>query len=366
MEILNKIESPSGAWIIVDGRDVLSFGGCCYLGLSKVPELIEAGTEALKQFGMTAQLSRYYGFSRLPSSRVEEAARDFFDVDSAMYFSTGYLFGMIALSGLADQYDVIFLDEKAHYSLREGAAITGKPVYTFRHMDAEDLARSIEGQLLPGQIPLVATDGMFPTFGTIPPLDTYQRILKDYGGWLVVDESHSFGSVGAKGRGAAEQLSLDRKNVVTGGSLAKAFCAYGGVALGSEAAIASMRKASAARGSTHGTACSEAVAAASLAYVRQHPELLSKRRENTRQLKRGLKEMGISVDESDSPVSTFTLGNAETMIRLQRDLWEKGIFVGYTTYVGAGPEGAIRCAVFSDHEPEDIDRLLLELKAVIS
>ncbi|WP_425756390.1 aminotransferase class I/II-fold pyridoxal phosphate-dependent enzyme [Ihubacter sp. rT4E-8] len=365
MERFKNIESASGAWITVDGRQVLSFGGCCYLGLAKMPALLEAGERALEQFGMTAPLSRYYGFSQQPEIEVIEAAKDFFGTEDAMYFSTGYLFGMIALNGIADRYDVIFLDEKTHFSLREGAVVTGKPVFTFQHMDAANLKDVVRKNLQPGQIPLVATDGMFPTFGDIPPLDAYQTVLKDYGGWLVVDESHSFGAVGGLGGGAVEKYGLDRERVIAGGSLAKAFCAFGGIATGSAQAIDSMRNASAARGSTGGTASSQAVAAASLNYVKSHPEMLEKLRINTKRLKDGLKSLGISVEDSESPVSTFTIGNAETMITLQKDLWEKGIFVGYTTYVGAGPAGAIRCAVFSDHEPEDIDRLLQELETRI-
>lgn len=365
MKQLKNIESPSGAKLMVDGKEILSFGGCSYLGLSSSPELIEAGVKALRQFGMTAQMSRYYGFSREPNENVEAAAADFFDAESALYFSAGYLFGSIALNGISDRYDAVFLDEKTHYSLQEGAVLAGKPVFTFKHMDAADLERVIKENLAPGQTPLIATDGMFPTFGTIPPLAEYKAAADRYNGWLVVDESHSFGAVGTFGRGAVEQCGVNGERVICGGSLAKAFCAFGGIAAGSADVIESLRKAPAARGSTCGAAPSEAVAAASLSYVKRHPEMLEKLRENGRRLKTGLKGLGIAVEDSVSPVATFTVGKAADMIKLQEALWEAGIFVGYTTYVGAGPEGAIRCAVFSDHEPEDIDRLLRELKARI-
>lgn len=365
MEHFKNIESAGGAHITVDGKQILSFGGCCYLGLSKVPSLLDAGTDALNRFGMTAPLSRHYGFSEEPETEVIEAAKAFWETEDAMYFSTGYLFGTIALNGIADRYDAIFLDEKTHYSLKEGAIITGKPVFTFRHMDPGDLQRVIAEKLQAGQIPLVATDGMFPTFGDIPPLDAYQKILAPYAGWLVVDESHSFGSVGTFGKGASELRHLKQDHLIIGGSLAKAFCAFGGIAVGSAQAIASMRGASAARGSSSGASCSQAVSAASLRYVKDHPEMLKKLRANAKRFGEGLKKLGIPADDFDSPVFTLTLGTAEKMIRLQQSLWEKGIFVGYTTYIGAGPEGAIRCAVFSDHEPEDIDRLLQELKEVI-
>ena len=362
MKILKEIESPSGATVIVDGQSMLSFGGCCYLGLSKVPELINAGVEALKDFGPTAQMPRHYGFAMSPNSKVEAAAERFFGVESAMYFSTGYLFGLIALSGTSSQYDVIFLDEKVHYSLRDGAMATGKPIFEFKHLDAVDLAKVIKEKLHLGQRPLVATDGMFPTFGSIPPLGEYRSILDKYDGWLIVDESHSFGVIGPTGRGAVEQYGLCRDRVIAGGSLAKAFCAYGGIAIGPRKVIDELWKCPPARGATSGMSCGAAMSAASLEHVREHPEVLMKLRENCKRLKQGLQQLGISVEETDSPVATFVKGNATAMIELQQKLWENGIFVGYTTYIGAGPEGAIRCAVFADHEFEDIDRLIEVLK----
>ena len=365
MERLKELESAAGAWLTVDGAPVLSFGGCCYLGLACVPELTHAGEAALEQFGTTAPVSRHYGFCRQPNRSAEMEAQRFFGTEDAMYFSTGYLFGAIALAGLVEEYDVIFLDDAGHYSLHDGAMATGKPICLFRHMDADDLERCMREHLLPGQRPVVATDGMFPTFGSIPPLDRYQQSVAARDGWLVVDESHSFGDIGPTGCGAVEQFGLDRTRIVAGGSLGKAFCAFGGLAIGSERAMELLRCSHPARGTTSGISAGAAMSAAAFRYVRQHPEMLEKLRANTRRLKTGLRQLGLSVEDNDSPISTFTLGTAGNMVALQKALWEKGIFVGYTTYVGSGPEGAIRCAVFSDHEFADIDRLLDELRTAI-
>jgi 7-keto-8-aminopelargonate synthetase-like enzyme len=175
---------------------------------------------------------------------------------------------------------------------------------------------------------------------------------------LIVDESHSFGIIGPTGRGAVEQYGLPRQRVVAGGSMAKAFCAYGGVAVGPKRAIEAMWKSPAARGAASGMSCGAAMTAASMRYVEQHPEQLKKLRENTGRLKAGIRTMGIEIEDSDAPVVTFAKGSAAEMIRLQQQLFDEGILVFYSTYVGAGPNGVIRCAVFADHTPEDIDRLL--------
>ncbi len=167
---MHQVESPCGARMLVDGRTILNFGGSCYLGLGAEQELIEAGREALARLGATSQLPRHYSFALAANTEVESAAREYFGAEGAMYFATGYLFGLIAMTGLAAHYDVAFLDASGHYNLRDGALAAGKKVLAFRHQDAADLAHKLRHELMPGERPLVATDGMFPTFGNTPPL----------------------------------------------------------------------------------------------------------------------------------------------------------------------------------------------------
>ena len=104
------------------------------------------------------------------------------------------------------------------------------------------------------------------------------------------------------------------------------------------------------------------MAAASMRLLRQQPERLAKLRANVARLKLGMQALGLDVGDSQAPVATFVRGTAESMKALQVSLLEEGIYVLYSTYVGAGPHGAIRCAVFADHEPDHIDRLLGALR----
>lgn len=168
MELL-KIQSVSGAHMIVDGREMLNFTGCSYLGICSEPALIEAGVEALKRYGSLGQIPRHYGALPPPYFEVEEAAARFFQSEAAMFFSQGYLFASVALQGLVDRYDLIFVDEGAHYAVKAAARAAEKPIVFYRHSDAEDLARKLRENLRPGQRPVVATDGMFPTWGNVPP-----------------------------------------------------------------------------------------------------------------------------------------------------------------------------------------------------
>lgn len=362
---LRRVESPGCARVDVDGRTLLSFGGSGYLGLGAHPDLIEAGVAALRRFGAHAQLARHYGYALGPNLDAEQAARAFFGVDGAMYFGGGYLFGLIAIPSLAEFCDAIFIDEAAHYSLRDGACAAGLPVHTFLHGDTADLQRQLARKLPPGGRPLVATDGMFATRGTIAPLADYARLLQRHAGWLVVDESHSFGVLGTQGRGAVEACGIARDRVLAGGSMSKAFGAHGGLALGARWIVERLWRSPAARGAAPGCSAGAAMTARSLELVRLRPELRERLHTNARLLKRSLRSLGLTIDENGSPITAFIVDDAERMRNIQESLMKEDIFIAYSNYVGAGPEGVLRVAAFADHQESDIDRLQRALGRIL-
>jgi len=362
---LRRVGSPSCARIEVDGRSLLNFGGSAYLGLGGNQALLDAGAAALRRFGVHSQLGRHYGYALSPNLDAEQAARAYFGVDGAMYFGTGYLFGLIAIPALAAFCDAIFIDEAAHYSLVDGARASGRPVHIFRHCDAADLGRQLARQLPAGARPMIVTDGMFATRGTVAPLADYDRLLRRHAGWLVVDESHSFGVLGAQGRGAVEACGIAPDRVVAGGSMSKAFGAHGGIALGPARIIEHLWQAPAARGAALGSSAGAAMTACSLQLVRRQPGLRERLRSNTQLLKRSLRQLGLAIDDNDSPISAFIVGDAQRMRNIQETLMQEDIFITYSQYVGAGPEGVLRVAAFADHQAADIHRLQSALGAIL-
>jgi 7-keto-8-aminopelargonate synthetase-like enzyme len=105
--------------------------------------------------------------------------------------------------------------------------------------------------------------------------------------------------------------------------------------------------------------------AASLEYVRTHPELLQRLRANVRHLKDGLRGIGLDVGESVAPVASFAMPSYEAARSLQARLMSEGVFVFHSTYIGAGDSGAIRCGIFADHTPEHIDHLVASLRRIL-
>jgi 7-keto-8-aminopelargonate synthetase-like enzyme len=361
-ETLRTLESPVAAEIVLDGRRYINFGGSSYLGLSGNAEIASAGIAALDQCGSGISIPRAHDVATRAHQQVEAEAAAFFDSQGAFYLAAGYFFGLVSLAILREEFTAIFFDELAHTSLREAIAASALKSVAFRHLDADDLGQKLVSHLGGNDRPLVVTDGMYSTFGEIAPLRQLAQVMAPFNGRLLVDESHSFGVLGPFGRGAVEHHGIPTSLALRGGSLGKAFGVCGGIIPATEAEVAAFRRAPAGRGASQGSAAAASMSARSLRFVRDHPELLQRLRENTMYMKAGLRDLGLDVNDSIAPVATFVLQSAKAMRSVKDRLMSEGIFLFHSTYIGAGAAGAIRCGIFADHTREHIDALIGALR----
>lgn len=274
---------------------------------------------------------------------------------------SGYFIGLAGLRSIADLFHLILIDEGAHYCLKDGAKLTDLPVHRFAHCDVDALGRELKRHVRAGQRPIVVTDGVFATTGRVPPLGDYAAALAPYDGRLFVDESHGFGVIGRTGRGSAEYCGVEHL-VTSGATLGKALCAQGAFIGCLEEEVARLRSQPGIRGACAGSPISAAVSAASLSYVAQHPEIRHEISALTDYFRTRLRNVGIPVIDSPAPIVSFRLGDRRAMQALQLRLFQQGIYIYHSTYLGAGPEGMIRCAVFRDHSKGDIDTLVVAVK----
>ena len=358
---IRTLDSPVGAEITLDGRRYVNFGGSSYLGLSAQPAILEAGVAALRQGGSGYQLARHFRIASAAHQRAESVAASFFKTEAAMFLPNGYLFGSVGVGATRGVAQQIFYDELSHFCLREAIAASGLPSFAFRHLDADDLGSQLKRRLQPRDVPLVVTDGMYSTLGEIAPLDRLAEEVVPYDGWLLVDESHSFGVLGAQGQGATEHHGIATR-VLRGGSTGKALGVLGGLAVGTVDEIERCRTTSAGRAASVGLPAAAAMCAASLTYFREHPELLERLRENTRYMKKALSALGLKVGGNLVPVAAFVAGDRAAMRRVQERLLAEGIYVLYSNYIGAGAQGVLRCGIFADHTRGHIDALVAALR----
>jgi 7-keto-8-aminopelargonate synthetase-like enzyme len=351
----------------INGKRYLYFGGTGYFAFQTHPEVIKAAQKALADFGTCSATSRNV-FGTFPIYlEVEKKAGEFFGAEDTIYLPSGYLINIAGFQSLAQlgKFQAMFVDEGAHWSITDFMYALQKPVYTFTHGDPEDLERKIKANLKPGEKPLVASDGIFPTFGKVAPIPEYFKIAERYDGCVWLDDCHAIGVLGENGRGTYEYYGLKSPRLYFGGTLSKAIGAHGGIIPGTTELVLPIRAGHIVNGANAPVSAAAGAAVKGMELMMAHPELRQQLWRNARQLKSGLKKMGFDQDDSPVPVAAWTLKSGEDMDRVHQKLMERGIAIQRTRYVGAGPNGALRAVVFATHTPEQIARLLGELKALV-
>lgn len=373
------MESAPGPETVIDGHRYLYFGGTSYLGLAGDSEVIEAACSAAQRYGIHSATSRP-GFGNNPATlEVERRAADFFALEDAFYFPSGYLGNHILLPVLARRADMLFLDESAHYSLVEAAQLAGRPVVCFRHRNPNDLERCLRERLSPGQKPLVLSDGVFPVSGALAPVSDYLRILRSFTpAALHLDDAHGLAVLGENGRGVLEHFECwgDQVNseqaadgvfLTVCGSLAKGMGGFGGIIPGSRAFLQQVREMTHYyEGASAPSSADAGATAKALEIARRDPGLRRQLRANILQLRSGLRALNFEV--ADDPTAHFCVvaGDAGQMQLIHRKLRSEGIILPYIrSYSGLGPDGALRFAVCARHTPVMIERLLSSLQTIL-
>lgn len=361
------MESAPGAYTKFNGKTYSYFGGTSYYELHKNELVINSAIEALKLYGISSSSSRSsYGTTQLILD-VEKEAANYFKCEDAVYLASGYLTDQAAIQALINQnsFDVIFIDEVSHYSNEYASRLSGKPVHTFQHLNSIELEEKVISICSGNHKPLIITDGVFPIFGNIAPIDKYVEIAEKYNGLVWIDDAHSIGILGDTGKGTIEHYNLVSDRLLFGGTFSKAFGGYGGIIPGSKNFIEEIKSNQIHCGSTPVPSSSAAATLTGIRLIRSNPNLKEKLWQNAHRLKNGLKNIGVDVTSSHVPIVAWKLDSKLEMEKIHKELMKKEILIQFINYVGAGNNGALRVVVFSTHSNEQIDNLIYELKRII-
>ncbi len=351
----------------INGKNYLYFAGTGYFQLQSHEEVMAAAVEAIRKYGMGTATSRTINGTTPLLLKLEKKIAEFFRKEASVYLPSGYLSNLAGFQALdkIGLYDVIFVDESAHYSVRSGALATGKKVVVFKHLNVLDLKKKIKKSLKDDQKPLIATDGLFPIWAELPPIPEYLKIAEETNGIVWVDDAHGVGVLGETGRGVYEHFQLSSGRLYGGGTLSKAFGAYGGFITGEKLFIDTVKTGNVMTGTSSPPSAVVGAALRGLELVKNNPEFLRRLKDNARYLKKKMLEAGISVDDNEIPIVTFSLGSTEKMQNIQKLLMEKGIYIQFVHYVGAGADGVLRMVVSSVHTKEEIDFLVASLQVLL-
>lgn len=347
----------------IDGREIITFGGCDYLALAHHAPVLEAVVRGLNTYGLSAGASRETTGNTAAHDRLEERLGEFVGMDAALLTPEGYLANMAMCQALAEDCRVALIDERAHRSLRDAAVGAGLQVHFYRHRDADHagaLARDM------GARPVaILTDGVFTADGGVAPVPELLAATPATG-TLVVDDCHGFCVMGPRGRGTLEHFGLRDPRLVLTTTLAKGLGAYGGAVIGPRAFIAKARRAGTAYRCT--TPIPPALAVAARAALDAHAcegWRLRRLRESIARVTEGLAEVGVDTSghHPHSPVFAFTLATEEIMERAAAEVYARGYLVPLIEYPGGPAPRYFRLSVTAAHTDDELAGLLEAMRA---
>jgi glycine C-acetyltransferase/8-amino-7-oxononanoate synthase len=358
MEI--RMQSPVGARTVFSGREMDYFAGTGYLGLQGHPAVAQAAIDALRQYGLATATSRG-GYGEHPVyDEMEREAAAFFGAEKVLYFSSGYMGMGVLTQATTEQYEHIFIDASAHYSLWDAAQTSNKPVTPFHHRDADSLAEKLKRELQPGERPLILSDGIFPISGEIAPLPGYLELAKTYNGQVYLDDAHAVGTIGKNGRGTPDYFGIEDEACRTSGTLAKALGGFGGILWGKTGWVDQIDQNSRiCVGASPPPIPVAAASAKALEIVRTTPELRQTLTANVARARNGLRAAGWDLEDTPSPIVCLAARPNDNLERMKSRMFEQGIAIAHVRSYSSTPAGgALRIAIFATHSTEQIDRLV--------
>ena len=362
--VMEKVKSPTEA--VIAGRDTILLGTYNYMGMTFDPDVIQAGHDALDQFGSGTNGSRMLNGTFRDHMEVEEALREFYGVSGAIVFSTGYMANLGMISTLAGKGEYVILDADSHASIYDGCKQGNAEIVRFRHNDVEDLDKRL-GRLPKEAGKLVVLEGVYSMLGDIAPLREMVAVAKKHGAMVLSDEAHSMGFYGPNGRGVYEEQGCEGDVDFIVGTFSKSVGTVGGFCVSNHPKFEAIRLA--CRPYIFTASLPPSVVATAAASIRKLRYAHNKRQhlwENARTLHGGLKAMGfeLGTEKPDSAIIAVILKDQEQAVIMWQALLDGGLYVNMAR-PPATPAGTflLRCSLCAEHTSEQIQTVLGMFKA---
>ncbi len=359
-------EENAGPWIEVNGRKMLQFSTNDYLGLASNPEVRKVGLDLAERFGLCSPMgSRVLTGTTEHHLRLERKVAEFKRTEAALTFATGSNAMMGALACVAHQRDTLIMDQYAHASLVCGAKISGAKTLFFRHNDMQDLESILRKETDARSIAIVV-DGIYSMQGDMAPLDELVELKKKYNVRLFVDDAHGNGVCGDGGRGTAAHYGVEDEIDLHMGTFSKAVGTIGGFVAGPKVVLDFIRYNAPTFLFTKAMPISIVGATEkAIDLLMDADDRRAKVWENTKRLQDGVRELGFSIGETQSPITPIKAKGSDALYiadELRRDY---GIWAVPVIYPGVHlGTSIVRVIPTANHTEADIDHLLDALGAI--
>ncbi len=349
-----------GPVVQVDGHNMLSLSSYDYLGLIGDPRIDEAAIAAIRRYGTGTGGARLLAGTLDLHREVERALAEYKGTETAITFSSGYAANLAVISALFGPADRVIADIYSHRSLIDACRLAGVQVQRFAHNDMASLRHELKTGPEANRT-LIVADGVFSMDGDIAALPELIKIKKEFGCFLLMDESHASGMLGATGRGSDEHFGVATSEVdIWTGSLAKSIPSNGGfVAVSQRLSIFLQHAASPFIFSAAMTAPAAATVLEGLRILKSEPELVDRLRSSAEFLREGLSSLGYDIGLSETAVIPVIMRDDARTALFARRLRDYGVLAAPVMFPAvAQGESRLRLCVTAAHTQAHLERAL--------
>ena len=363
------LKGPQGAVVEVEGvGEVIMLTSNNYLGLADHPQIIEAAEKAERDYGYGLASVRFICGTQTIHRELEQRIAAFLGTEDTILYGSAWNANEGLFQTIAGEQDAIISDELNHASIIDGIRLAKARKERYRNRDMGDLRRALEATK-DARNKVVMTDGVFSMEGSLAPLPEMVELCREYGAFLVVDDSHATGVLGETGRGTAEELGVFGQIDAYTSTLGKALGgSHGGFTTGPKVLIEYLRQKS--RPYLFSNTLPPAVVLGSLAaldLIEKDTTLIERLHDNTRYFREQLTQRGIRVREGNHPIVPIIIGDTARAIAMSQELLHRGVYVsGFGFPVVPQGQARLRCQISAAHTREQLDRAIFAIADVAS
>ena len=350
--------SPQGTHVTdAAGRPLLNLCANNYLGLADDPEVVKAAQEALDTWGFGMASVRFICGTQTIHRDLERRLSSFLGTEDTILFGSCFDANGGVFEALFDERDAIISDALNHASIIDGIRLCKAKRLRYANRDLADL----EAQLVAAadaRYRLVVTDGVFSMDGYLAPLDQICALADRYDAFVMVDDSHAVGFVGASGAGTPELFGVrDRVDIVTG-TLGKALGGASGGYVAARSEIVQVLR-QRARPYLFSNSVAPSIVAASLRVLdllESSGALRDQVHANAARFRSGMTAAGFDLLPGQHPIVPVMFGDAVLAGRVAEELFARGVYaVAFSFPVVPQGLARIRVQLSAAHTPADVD-----------
>ncbi len=354
--------------VTMAGKRTIMLGSNNYLGLTADPRVKEAAIKAVEKYGSGCSGSRFLNGTLDLHVQLEEDLARFLQKEACLTFSTGFQTNLSIISAITDRNDTILSDAMNHASIVDGTRLSFARTLKYKHNDMADLERLLAHtvQTRTGGI-LIVTDGVFSMEGDICNLPAIVRLARQYGARILVDDAHSIGVLGEKGRGTAEYFGLTDEVDLIMNTFSKTLASLGGCVVGDADVIHYIKHT--ARPFIFSASIPPAQVAAAKEALRildEEPQRVARLNNIARFMRRGLNRLPhVTVYDSGNdivPIIPILTGTELRTLFTAQALLDAGLYVN-PVFPPAVPDES--CLLRTSYTATHTDALLEEALAII-